>query len=343
VGAAAALAACALFVQARTRRAQRAFPPQGRFVDVSGVRLHYTEHGEPGAGPCVVLLHGDGSMGEELERSTLPAQLAAHHRVLVFDRPGYGHSERPPGRHPGPQEQAELLHAALARLGAGRAIVLGHSWGALVALSLGLRHPDSVAGLVLASGYYFPTVRMDVAWLSGPAWPLVGPLVRHTIGPLVGRALWWPMLRRMFAPAPVSPSFEGYPLWLALRPSQLHSAAAESASLIPATLALRREYAGLRVPAVVIAGADDRYVHSRWHSARLHERLERSWLRMVEGAGHMVHHTAPGQVLAAVEQVAAMGRAPTLVPLATEGGGATAHALGARAAEPGAAVRLASP
>jgi pimeloyl-ACP methyl ester carboxylesterase len=47
--------------------------------------------------------------------------------------------------------------------------VLGHSWGALVALALGLRHPDAVGSLVLASGYYFPTARLDVPLLAGPA------------------------------------------------------------------------------------------------------------------------------------------------------------------------------
>jgi len=42
-----------------------------------------------------------------------------------------------------------------------------------------------VQGLVLASGYYFPTWRTDVWLLSAPAVPVVGDLMRYTISPLL--------------------------------------------------------------------------------------------------------------------------------------------------------------
>jgi len=43
-------------------------------------------------------------------------------------------------------------------------VVVGHSWGMLVAVALGLRADYPVGGLVLASGYYFPNWRLDF-WL----------------------------------------------------------------------------------------------------------------------------------------------------------------------------------
>ena len=325
-GAAAALGACALVVHRQSLRAERACPVKGRLVDVNGVRLHCIEHGDPDAAHTVVMLHGSRSMAEELELSGLPEQAARHHRVIVIDRPGHGLST-PARPHWRLEEQADLIAAALERLEVRRPVVLGHSYGALVALALGLRQPASVGSLVLMSGYYFPTVRFDSAWSSLPALPFIGPLLAHTVAPLIGRAMWWPIARRIFAPAPVSYGFRRFPKWMALRPSQLQAGAAESAKLLPSVAALRRRYATLQVPAVLMAGAGDRYVSTRWHSCRLHELLDFSWLRVVEGAGHMVHHVAASQVLAAIDQAAAMGPSLPRVPLAVAVAGESAHVV----------------
>ena len=50
--------------------------------------------------------------------------------VIVFDRPGFGHSNRPRRTIWTPEAQADFLHEALERIGVSRATVLGHSWGA---------------------------------------------------------------------------------------------------------------------------------------------------------------------------------------------------------------------
>jgi pimeloyl-ACP methyl ester carboxylesterase len=78
-----------------------------------------------------------------------------------------------------PDAQAELFKSALDKLGVSRAIVLGHSWGASVAATLALKFPDLVSGLVLASGYYYLTMRPDVVAMSAPAVPLIGDVLSH--------------------------------------------------------------------------------------------------------------------------------------------------------------------
>ncbi|HEY9446589.1 MAG TPA: hypothetical protein VIQ62_05910, partial [Burkholderiales bacterium] len=45
-------------------------------------------------------------------------------------------------------------------------------------------------------------------------------------------------------------------------------------------------------------------VSTRWQSRRLHRQLPRSSLREIPGAGHMVHHVAPQDVLAAIDAAA---------------------------------------
>jgi pimeloyl-ACP methyl ester carboxylesterase len=297
-----ALAATAMTVRYRARRAERMHPPAGRFVHVDGVRLHYLDRGQ---GEPVVLLHGSGTMAQDFAISGL-FKLAAEHRVIIFDRPGYGYSSRPRNKVWTPSAQAELLCKALKQLGVERPIVVGHSWGAFVALALALEHPAEVRSLVLLSGYYFPTVRFDVPMLSPPAIPILGDILRYTISPLLGKLFWPVLLRRFFGPAPVPSRFAAFPLRLALRPSQLLAGASENALMIPVANALRRRYRELKLPVVIVAGADDQHVNVERQSARLHRELPGSELRLIPGVGHMIHHLAPEQVMQAI---AAAGRA----------------------------------
>src|SRR3954469_7799225 len=157
---AAALAASALYNAYRARRTEREHPPAGRFVEVDGVRLHYLEKGE---GPPVVLLHGNVVTAEDWALSGVLDRVAERNRVVAFDRPGYGHSDRPRGSAWTAAAQADLLREALRRLGVERPVVVGHSWGTNVALALALADPAAVRGLVLVSGYYQPPRRGDRA------------------------------------------------------------------------------------------------------------------------------------------------------------------------------------
>ncbi len=178
--------------------------------------------------------------------------------------------------------------------------MLGHSWGASVAVALALRHPQAVRRLVLASGYYFPSARADAAVLSGPAVPLLGDVARHTIVPVAGGLVWPLLMRRIFGPAPVPAKFSRFPREMAVRPSQLRAEAAESALLIPQAAAASREYKRLKMP--VVTGAEDRLISSTEQSHRLHRTIAHSMFRPVPGAGHMVHQTNPEAVMSAIDE-----------------------------------------
>jgi pimeloyl-ACP methyl ester carboxylesterase len=300
-GGAAALGALALANHAAARRAEREHPPRGEFIEVDGVRLHYTDRG---AGQPIVLIHGNAVAGDDYDTSGVAGQLLETHRVIVFDRPGFGHSERPRGRAWTAMQQAELLHKALKQLGIERPVVVGHSWGAIVALSLAARHQADVAGLVLLSGYYFWTPRPDVLLVTAGAIPALGDILRYTVSPWLGRLLMPLQKRAMFSPAPVTARFEReYSDAMALRPSQIRATSMDGALMIPGALRLRRHYDGLRMPVFIMAGSGDKVVRKR-SAERLHAAIPGSVLRIVEGAGHMVHHSAPREVVEAIQLIA---------------------------------------
>src|SRR4030081_3572942 len=203
--------------------AERRNPPIGTFTECEGVRLHYLESGDPAA-PCVVLFHGNGSMIQDFTISGLVDRLARRNRVLCFDRPGFGYSQRPRSRIWTATAQAALFVKALNLLGVRDPVVLGHSWGALVAIAIGLRNDYPIRGLVLASGYYFPTLRWGVGVVSGPAIPVFGDLIRYTIGPILSLAILPMAFRKLFAPRSVPRDFKArFPASLTLRHTQMRA------------------------------------------------------------------------------------------------------------------------
>ena len=296
-----ALAAMAMVNRHLAKNAERDNPASGRFLDVDGVRLHYVERG---SGEPLVLLHGNGSMIGDFESSGLIDLASKNYRVIVFDRPGFGHSDRPRSVVWTPDAQADLIRHALARLNVSNATVLGHSWGASVAVALALKYPDLTRGLVLASGYYYPTARPDVVAMGAPALPVIGDILSHTLSPLISRAIWPLMLAKIFGPRSVPEKFGAFPKEMALRPSQIRASAAESALMIPDAIKFRNRYADLKMPVVIIAGEEDRLIDIDTQSARLHSDISQSRFHRVAGNGHMIQQTATDQVMSAIREVA---------------------------------------
>ena len=271
-----------------SKLAERRNTPIGRFIDCDGVRLHYIERGDPAA-PRVVLFHGNGSMIQDFMISGLVDHLARNHRVVCFDRPGFGHSRRPRFRIWTATAQAALFAKALNHLGVRDPVVFGHSWGALVAVALSLRHDYPLRGLVLASGYYFPTPRWNVWLMSGPAIPIVGDLVSYTVAPIISWAILPGALRNLFSPRPIPPTFKtDFPTSLMLRPKQLRAAAQ-----------FRASYPSIGCPVRILHGAEDQVIEPK-QARDLHQALLRSDLHLVQDAGHMVIYADVAAIAKAV-------------------------------------------
>ncbi len=115
-----------------------------RTIEAGGVRFFVRESG---AGDPILLLHGFPQTGECWRR--VAELLAASHRVIVPDLPGFGRSTAPPAYDAGHVADvlAELLDAADAK----RATVVGHDWGGSLAFALALGHPDHVDRLVVTN------------------------------------------------------------------------------------------------------------------------------------------------------------------------------------------------
>lgn len=118
------------------------------FIDIEGGALFYTTKG---AGEAIVVLHGGPGFDH---RQFLPFiwELAADYRVILFDQRGTGHSSAPIDAE---SISIETFIADIERVrekfGISRMNLLGHSWGAILAMHYALRHPENLKSLVLCS------------------------------------------------------------------------------------------------------------------------------------------------------------------------------------------------
>jgi pimeloyl-ACP methyl ester carboxylesterase len=133
------------------------------------LRLEYVEHGDPTGAP-VLLLHGF----TDSWRSFAPVlpHLPASIRAFALSQRGHGNADRPAAGY-GPRDFAADLAAFMDALGLGRAVVVGHSLGAIVAQRFALDHPARTRGLVLAGwrGRPRPSVVAAMASLADPIAP----------------------------------------------------------------------------------------------------------------------------------------------------------------------------
>lgn len=282
--------------------ADQAHPPAGRFVEIDGVRVHVLEKG---AGPPVLYLHGNGGMMQEVQATGLVEHISADHHLIVVDRPGFGHSSRPPDRLWTPEKQAELITKLLSSLGLPPVVVIAHSWGAMVATAMAIHHAAHVRGLVLVGGCFYPASTSAYDNLLSAFFAATGAanLIRYGAGPVVRRLSAQAAILHVFAPDQVTSRFEElYPVRLAVRSSQLDAVREDTNAIGDAAARLSALYSQIHCPVSIVAGSADNMVDFE-QSKRLAHEIAWADLEIVVGKGHMLPHVVPEVVMAALSRL----------------------------------------
>ncbi len=217
------LVIAAEFAGWRNRRAAGAYPPRGEFVRVDGFNFHYVSKG---SGPCVILFHGTAGSLEDYPPSVFEA-LARDFRVVAIDRPGHGHSERPPAADT-PLAQARILRKVCQKLGCGRAIVVGHSWSGAAALAFALENPADTRGVLLLQGTIYRQASTVTPIVRLLASPLLGPILARTLIPLAGARAIGQTLERAFHPDSVPAEYLKRAQVMWTRPGQARAIALDT-------------------------------------------------------------------------------------------------------------------
>ncbi|MEN9936142.1 MAG: hypothetical protein RLZZ387_2721 [Chloroflexota bacterium] len=136
-------------------------PPVERFVSAGGLRLHVRDWGGPASRPPVLLVHGLASNARIWD--LVASRLAGSLRVAAHDQRGHGRSDKPDAGYDFASVTADLA-AVCGALGFERPLVVGHSWGAAVALQLAADCTVPLSGVALVDGGTF-----DFAAMMSPA------------------------------------------------------------------------------------------------------------------------------------------------------------------------------
>lgn len=306
IGAIALVVAALFFLQHRaTVQAEKEAPPIGQFVEVEGERLHVVDipAADGGAAPPVLLIHGASVNLRDMKIALGPA-LAAHHRVIVIDRPGRGYSTRPAdGWKLG--VQARLIHGALKKLGVENPVVVGQSLGSAVALAYTLQYQEEMTGLVLLApvSHRWPG---GVAWYNKVSgWPVAGFLLRRLLIPFYG-----PYAAKSGVPASFGPGKapETYVkesgLNLVFRPRDFEANAADIRHLKEEVVAMGGRYGEIRIPTAILMGLSDKTVSREIHAEALAREIPGVSYETLPDTGHALHHSQTTRVVAAIEIVA---------------------------------------
>lgn len=135
------------------------------FESINGTKVYYEDHGRGDEKGAVLLLHhGFGCV--KIWEEVYPRLVDKGYRVIMYDRRGYGQSEKGPGfidfyvsdrfRSVSVEEMAMLMNF----LGIGRFHVIGQCEGGVVGVDYAAKFPDQIQTLVLASTQCFSKIPM---------------------------------------------------------------------------------------------------------------------------------------------------------------------------------------
>ena len=303
------LGAGAVTQSALTSHERTQHEPPGKLVSVGTHRLHLNCQG---SGQPLVLLES-GLSGWSQDWALVQPQLARHTTVCSYDRAGYAWSDEAPEPRTG-LLAVEDLRTMLRTAGLqGPMVVVGHSWGGMLAQMLAQSHPQEVAGLVLVDAlHHDQTVSMN---------PEVHARYSRNMQLLTGSATWLaPLGLTRLAGMPASVVLDKLPAseqpaarGLAMQSKNYRALYTEYMGIDPA-LAVARSLPPLpAVPTVVLStnalrefppGWESDYMRQHWiNGQRLLARQTGARHEVVADAGHYLQLERPELVTASVQEV----------------------------------------
>jgi len=258
---------------------------------------------EAGAGrPAVVLVAGAGETC--LDWTPVLPDLVPLGRVVAYDRAGLGASD--PSARPSVEASVDDLAAVLDAV--GPAVVVGHSWGGLLAELVAWAHPRQVRGLVLLDPSHEDVMGAAPGWQVAMASAMLGVAVLAKRMGLLGR-----VIRRMgralaaqaTADEPTRALIEGAYVASYRTVASVRTIRAENRLLDTAAPSIRAARAPLPdVPVTVLTATRGKPPQLLERSTQLAESVAQSAPRgrhvPVTDSGHYIHHDQPAEVVRVV-------------------------------------------
>lgn len=308
VGMVTLIAACAATVEGTNLQTNKAAlaetPPTGKFIEIDGTTVHYQIEG---SGPDLILIHGAGGSLRDYTFS-IADKLKRDYRVVMFDRPGHGYTDRIAGRAnlgETPQEQAALLSKAAAQLGVSDAVIVGHSYGGAVSLAWVLNHGEQIRGLVMLAGVSNEWQGDLGTWYAVTNSWLGRNVLIPTAAALASRKRVEDTIMGIFEPDPAPDGYlEHMGEALSANKTILQSTTQQVNGLKPQVVEMQKHYDGISIPVEIVHGDADTTVPLDVHGRVLAGQVKGANLTVLKGVGHMPHHVDEPATIAAINRAA---------------------------------------
>lgn len=272
-----------------------------RRLSLRGAEFAYQDAG-PHGGETIIVLHGGRGIGDHRSDFKAFSPLADHRRLIAYDMRGCGQSSlTPPYSFEGFADDLEAIRRHFC--GDGRIILIGGSFGGMIALTYAVRHPQGLSHLVLRGTA--PSHHHEAEAIAN---------FQARLGKAPSASLR--MVEKIFSDAVVD-DIELRLIWLALQPlyferfdpdqaleltRQMHlHAETHNALFKEKSYDLRDRLVDIEVPALVVVGAED-WICPPSQSRLIAERMPRAELFEVQGANHAVHIEANHEVIGRIRR-----------------------------------------
>lgn len=259
----------------------------------AAILLHVETYG---SGKPVVLLHGFGASSYSFSR-IIPA-LSKHYKVYAVDLKGFGDSPRPDDHRYSVYDQAVLVERFLKTHHLDHVIVIGHSYGGGVALSLALMDPARIDKMVLIdAAAYAQQLPKLIRWLQIP---VVGPLAFYLLPASyeVEDSYRYAFYDDRKIPKDIVKVYTEN----LRKPGAKRVYLEASHVLIPEDIdCVSRYYRQIRIPTLILWGANDIVIRPS-RAYRLHRDLRNSRLVIIPRCGHIPQEECPEAVVKALEK-----------------------------------------
>lgn len=276
---------------------QQLADPDSQFVEINGINVHYKMMGKGDL--TFILLHGFGASLFSWHAVMEP--LSHYGRVIAYDRPAFGLTERPlkwTGQDPyGPEANVALLLGLMDHFGIQKALLVGNSAGGTLSMQFAYQYPQRVKALILVD----PALNANdgTAWLrllgKTPQMQRIGPLFMRSFqksGLNLIRTAW-------HDPSKITQAtLDGY-----TRPLKADNwdQALWDFTMASHDTEVLGHLSELQVPCLVITGADDRIVPTA-ASVKLGRKLTGATVIVIPEAGHVPQEEQPDYFMMVINE-----------------------------------------
>jgi pimeloyl-ACP methyl ester carboxylesterase len=199
--------------------------------------------------------------------------------------------------------QAEIISKLLYEITNEKPIVIGHSYGGALALSLALYEEKNLRKLILVNTASHPW-KGDGIWLPFKIItnPLIGKIFSRTYAMIYGKSVIDRSADDNFPNNIPTPGFiNRVGAELTLRPATLESYALDAINLKSALSKQFKKYENLSIPVTILAGVGDRVTPNKTHSFQLHKDIKHSKLIELYNVEHSIPELNPMKIIEEIQ------------------------------------------